>query len=145
MRPSRTIRGLAACGSWQKKQFSPLLKSLTNSTTFEVLSHFAFGSLSPRNFHFRIWSCDLHWRHVGLAAAALSGMNDLCSFDSGYRSSRTSHALRTPVFETYPQPFFDWNRPPYARSTIRWSTSMKEWLRGDACSFVKPCPIMSLS
>src|SRR5512145_3227893 len=143
--PSRTIRGFAAWGSWQKKQLSALFRSFTNSTTLEPRSHFAFSSLSPRYFHLRIWSCVLHWRHVGLAAAALSGMNALCSFESGYRSSRRSHALRTPVFETYPQPSFDWNRPPYARSTIRWSTSMKEWLRGDACSLVKPCPIMSLS
>src|SRR3990172_9411488 len=28
---------------------------------------------------------------------------------------------------------------------MRWSTSMNLWLRGAACSFVKPCPIISLS
>src|SRR4030067_809772 len=28
---------------------------------------------------------------------------------------------------------------------MRWSTSMNLWLRGAACSFVKPCPIISLA
>src|SRR5659263_559521 len=96
-------------------------------------------------FHWRILSCVLHCRQVGLAAAALSGRNALCSLLSRYRSTSTSHGFTGPGMETYPHPFFAWNRPPYARSTIRWSTSMKAWLRGLAYSFVKPCPIISLS
>ncbi len=127
------------------KQFIAVFSSFTYSTTFEPRFHFARSSLSPMYFHWRILSCVLHCRQVGLAAAALSGRNALCSLLSGYRSTSTSHAFTGPGMETYPHPFFAWNRPPYARSTIRWSTSMKAWLRGLACSFVKPCPIISLS
>src|SRR3990172_8170958 len=134
MRPSRTIRGFAACGSWHMKQFIALERSLTNSTTFEVLSHFAFESLSPRNFHLRIWSWVLHWRQVGLAAAALSGMKGLCSFDSGYRSSRRSHALRTPVVPEWqePQLIFACSPPVLSAWISSWQSKHFSSLTGDS-------------
>ena len=48
IRPSRMMRGLAECGSWQKMQFSEWLVSLTNSFTLDNRLHLALGSASPR-------------------------------------------------------------------------------------------------
>src|SRR5512139_391230 len=40
---------------------------------------------------------------------------------------------------------FNWNLPPKARSTRRWSVSMKMWDLGSSCSLVKPWGIINWS
>ena len=80
---SRTIRGLAACGSWQKMQLSECLVALASSTTFDVRLHLAPVTGSPMYAHSRMWSCVLHDRQTGLAAAAVPGRNTFWSVLSG--------------------------------------------------------------
>ncbi len=80
---SRTIRGLAACGSWQKMQLSAWLTDFAASTTLDVRLHLAPGTGSPMYAHSRMWSCVLHDRQTGFAAAAVPGMNTFWSVLSG--------------------------------------------------------------
>ncbi len=80
---SRTMRGLAACGSWQKMQFSEWFTDFASSTTFDVRLHLAPGAASPMYAHSRMWSCVLHDRQTGLAAAAVPGLKGFCSVLSG--------------------------------------------------------------
>ena len=94
---SRTMRGFAACGSWQKMQLSAWLTAFATSTTFDVRLHFALGTGSPMYAQSRMWSCVLHDRHTGLAAAAVPGLNAFWSVLSGYWSIATSQTLKSPV------------------------------------------------
>ncbi len=93
---SRTIRGLAACGSWQKMQLSEWFDALASSTTFDVRLHLAPGTGSPMYAQSRMWSCVLQDRHTGFAAAAVPGLNAFWSALSGYWSTTTSDTLKSP-------------------------------------------------
>ena len=94
---SRTIRGFAACGSWQKMQLSECFDAFASSTTFDVRLHFALGCGSPMYAQSRMWSCVLHDRHTGFAAAAVPGLNAFWSVLSGYWSTTTSITLKSPL------------------------------------------------
>ena len=92
-----------------------------------------------------MWSCVLQFRHTGLAAAAVPGLNALWSSCPGYWSSTQSRFEGAAVRARYCQPSFGAKRPPKARSTTYWSSSAKACERGTLCSRVKPCGIISLS
>ena len=80
---SRTTRGLAACGSWQKMQLLAWLTDFAISTTFDERLHLAPGTGSPMYAHSRMWSCVLHEMQTGFAAAAVPGLNGFWSVLSG--------------------------------------------------------------
>src|SRR5262245_4026194 len=126
-------------------QFNACCEARASSTTFEVRLHLALGTASPMYAHSRMWSCVLHDRHTGLAAAAVPGLNGLCSVLSGYWSTTTSMTLRSPVRARYCQPSFGTKRPPNARSTTYWSSSANVCERGKLCSRVNPFGVISMS
>ena len=70
----------------------------------------------------------------------------LWSLLSGYWSVIASLSLKLPPGRVrYCQPSLGTKRPPKARSTTNWSSTMKACERGTLCSRVKPWGIISLS